>query len=97
MSILTFKQYVKREQDEAASEYGLSTADVNRFYPSHSFQARWWSYVLEAFESGEDFSPQGMVTLSSGQLRDLSRTTRALRGGMDRSYYYRAGRIANAS
>ena len=96
MSILTFNQYVKREQDAAAVEFQLSPKDVKRFYPPHSFTARWWQYVLESFEAGEDFSSQGMTTLSTGQLRDLSRTTRALRGGMDRSYYYRAGRIATA-
>jgi hypothetical protein len=72
-------------------------AEVSRLYPESSFLPAWWRYVETAFEAGQDFTPQGVATLTRPQLRDLSRTTRGLRQGLPANYLYRGAKLSNAA
>ena len=91
--ILTFKQYVRDVRADARSSYGISAKTARECYPEHALHARWWSYVLDAFEAGEDFSVQGLRTLNKAQFRDLSRTTRGLRQGLPLPYLLASARL----
>ncbi len=93
-AILTFRQYVSADRARVVAEYGVRPSEVARLYPDHAYTAAWWRYVVESFGAGEDFTPQGLATLSAGQLRDLSRTSRALRNNEDaRTLAYAGARL----
>lgn len=78
MVILTLRQFRERHHRLLHDEYGVSLAEARRLYPDATLRSRWWSYVLLAFEGGEDFSPQACAALTFGQMRELSRTKRGL-------------------
>jgi hypothetical protein len=84
--ILTFRQFVDEQRRHTAKEYGHPLAEIVRLYPDHFYTGEWWRYVIDAFNEGEDFSTQALATLTPGQHRELARTTRALRHGLDRRY-----------
>jgi hypothetical protein len=91
-TILTMRQYAAGERRRMVEEYGVGVGEVAALYPNRSFQSRWYTYALERFEAGDDFTPQAIAGLSSPMLRDLSRTTRGLREGLPAVYTYAMNR-----
>lgn len=84
--IKTFRQYAINLRREKVIEYQISAKEAIEFYPDHHIHQEWWKYVMLAFESGADFTPAAVRSLTDTQLWELRRSTRGLSEELPRRY-----------